>query len=204
MKDENAETVSAPIDAPPAEATASHEETEAASAEENGAGVTIDQIGAPIPEGYTDAVFAEIAEAFPVEAGALRRGWGEDAAVNTAFARRALEQIETAAPGFVAEMSGQVAVASPKILSALSALGRSLAATPGDPDSVRLDRAMVEAISGAPVTAKKQDQDLQGEIDRITAQAWKDGAYYSNAVQDELRPLYQQLHGTAQISGRQP
>lgn len=204
MKDENAETVSAPMDAPPAEAPASHEKAETAGAEENGAGVTIDQIGAPIPEGYTDAVFAEMADAFPVEAGALRRGWGDDVAVNTAFARRALEQIETAAPGFVAEMSGQVAVASPKILAALSALGRSLAATPGDPDSVRLDRAMVETISAAPASEHKQDQDLQGEIDRITAQAWKDGAYYSNAVQDELRPLYQQLHGTAQISGRQP
>ena len=126
MKDENAETVSAPMDAPPAEAPASHEKAETAGAEENGAGVTIDQIGAPIPEGYTDAVFAEMADAFPVEAGALRRGWGEDAVVNTAFARRALEQIETASPGLVAELAGQVAVPSPMVTRTRMAIGRSL------------------------------------------------------------------------------
>lgn len=204
MTDEIGEQVPPPMDQPSAEDSPSNKEAEPEPSESDVAGAMLDGVGAPIPESYTDAVFAEIGQTFPAEAEELRRGWGEDAAVNTAFARRALEQIETASPGLVAEMSSQVAVASPKILSALSALGRSLAATPGDPDSVRLDRAMAEAISPPPPAAgDTQEQDLQGEIDRITAQAWKDGAYYSTAVQDELRPLYQQLHGTAQISGRQ-
>ncbi len=199
------ETDGAPDEPVPATTLRDNEDNAAAAVETPA--VMLDSIGAPIPDGYSDAVFAEVAAAFPEEADVLRKSWGDDAGANTAFARRALEQIETSAPGFVAEMSGQVAVASPKILAALAALGRSLAATPGDPNTVKLDRAMAEAIGQPAVPAAppaEQDKDLQEKIDGITAQAWQDGAYYSSAVQDKLRPLYQQLHGTAQVSGRQP
>ncbi|MHA1566435.1 MAG: hypothetical protein ACTSX7_14070 [Alphaproteobacteria bacterium] len=200
---EPAAPVLAPDETGPKAPPSDGEENSTAAVETAEPAVMLDNIGAPIPEGYTDAVFADVAAAYPEEAGALRQSWGEDAAVNTAFARRALEQIEASAPGFVAEMSGQVAVASPKILAALAALGRSLAATPGDPNTVSLDRAMAEAIRNPPVSGAGQDQDLQEKIDGITAQAWEDGAYYSSAAQDKLRPLYQQLHGTTQVSGRQ-
>ncbi len=205
MTDETTEATQAATDLPPdrAPAVTPSDDGPATIVEEAATGMVLDGIGAPIPEGYSDAVFEELSATYPEEADVLRRSWGSDTTLNTTFARRALEQIETAAPGLVAELSSQVGVASPKTLAALAALGRSLAATPGDPDTVRLDRAMAEAISTPASAAGRQEPDLQGEIDEITARAWESGTYYTSAVQEKLGPLYERLHGTARNAGRQ-
>ena len=66
-----------------------------------------------------------------------------------------------------------------------------------DWDKLRILRAVAEAGSFT-----HAGDTLQEQIDSITTRTMADGSYYTDDVQQTLRPLYDQLHGTEPADGR--
>ncbi len=110
---------------------------------------------------------------------ALRNKWGPDYDRNKALAERAIGAL------FGAESDvANLELKNGSLLGSLPSFARGMA---------QVGRLMGEdpliGMSGA------GGEDLQNQIDTITAQGMRDGNYYTEAVQQKLQPLYAQLHG---------
>ena len=117
---------------------------------------------------------------------ALRKEWGQDYDENNGFADRALTSIFGKDFPDMELKGGQTLSKVPEFRKAMAMIGRLI----GDDDGT------------IGITDPAAQQSLQEKIDEITAQAWKDGNYYTDPVQKKLHPLYDKLHGTAVADGR--
>jgi len=118
---------------------------------------------------------------------ALRREWGGDYPARVAEAGRAMRMLASGDLAAFLEktpVGGAPLGSHPAMIRLFADLGR------------RLGEDRLVMGEGA-----EAGQPLQGEIDRITAEAMAAGTYASPAVQRRLQALYAELHGTAPIVG---
>ncbi len=110
---------------------------------------------------------------------ALRRDWGEDYDRNRALAARAVQTL-FGEDGDVANLvlkDGSLLGSLPSFARGMAKVGRSM----------NEDPLVGQGDAGG--------QDLQTQIDAITAQGMRDGDYYTDGVQQKLQRLYADLHG---------
>ncbi|MHA1567553.1 MAG: hypothetical protein ACTSX7_19755 [Alphaproteobacteria bacterium] len=158
----------------------------------HGAGATEAQVQTALDHHYElvarGKASQEVADAHYLQESeaALRREWGQGYERNMALASRATGTL-FGGDSDVANLelkNGILLGSLPSFARGMAQVGRLMGEDP-----------MIGIESGG-------GRDLQGQIDVITATGMQDGDYYSDAVQQKLRPLYEQLHGTSPGSTR--